>query len=133
MAKTSVRYVCTNCGAISSAWAGRCAVCGSWNTLQEELAITSDTVSKGGHLLQTDAIGAVAKAETFKRMQTGIKEIDLVFGGGIVNGSVTLIAGEPGIGKSTLLMQLSEAEAKTHAVLYVSGEESAHQVDSRAE
>jgi DNA repair protein RadA/Sms len=132
MAKSMVRYVCSNCGAMASAWAGRCSECGAWNTLQEELAVNSEAIAAGGRRLRSESIAEVVKADTFARIPTGIKELDLVFGGGLVSGSVTLIAGEPGIGKSTLLMQLANAVAKDRKVLYVSGEESAGQVAARA-
>lgn len=132
--KSSVRFVCNECGATTSAWAGKCAECGAWNSLQEE-ATLSTTVTGGqltGHELAAANIGShVAKDQ--KRMSTRIPDVDMVLGGGIVIGSVTLIAGQPGIGKSTLLMQLADSVAKNHSVLYVSGEESGHQVGLRAQ
>ena len=135
MAKPSVRFVCTNCGAQYSAWAGRCNQCGEWNTLQEEVQITqSSTGSIGrakGTALQPQTVkNTVAKPE--KRLATSLADIDAVLGGGLVPGGVVLIAGQPGIGKSTLLLQLANQVAQAHTVLYVSGEESQHQIGMRA-
>lgn len=130
--KETVRYVCSNCGAVSSTWSGRCNQCGEWNTLQEQLNVTLGQVKSSGKKLVTQSVsGSLAKDH--KRLITGNSEVDTVFGGGIVAGSVNLIAGQPGIGKSTLLLQLAHELAKSHNVLYVSGEESAHQIGLRAE
>jgi DNA repair protein RadA/Sms len=131
--KNQVRYVCSNCGAASSSWTGRCSNCGEWNTLEEQLQITTGSIKSGGIAINAEAVSKVAKADSSKRLSTGIDEVDTVLGGGFVAGSVTLIAGQPGIGKSTLLLQLADAVAKKHQVLYISGEESAHQVGLRAE
>lgn len=130
--KQATRYVCSNCGAITSSWAGRCSQCGEWNTLQEQLtpAASSGAISSGRSLtassidisLQTDQ----------KRLGTTEADIDLVLGGGFVPGSINLIAGQPGIGKSTLLLQLAHTVAADHRVLYISGEESIQQVALRA-
>jgi DNA repair protein RadA/Sms len=133
-AKNSVRYSCTNCGALATSWAGKCAQCGSWNTLQEELV--RDTVdggrgTQGQPLTPTSVVGSVQQDQP--RLKCGIADVDVVLGGGIVVGSVNLIAGQPGIGKSTLLLQLANAVAQNYRVLYVSGEESGHQVGLRAE
>jgi DNA repair protein RadA/Sms len=135
MAKRSSRYVCTNCGGTTSAWAGRCPNCGEWNTLQEEAVIDSGIAGGGvsnGSILTPASVGSMVSKDQ-KRLQTGIDDVDVVLGGGIVAGSVNLIAGQPGIGKSTLLLQLANAIAKKHAVLYVSGEESGHQIGLRAQ
>jgi DNA repair protein RadA/Sms len=134
MAKEKVRYVCTNCGEISLSWAGKCPQCGAWNTLQEELVLeqASGMLVHSGRTLQSSSVSGMA-AHDQKRLQTGMADVDNVLGGGIVAGSVNLIAGQPGIGKSTLLLQLADAVAKKHAVLYVSGEESGHQIGMRAE
>ncbi|HSX00130.1 MAG TPA: DNA repair protein RadA [Patescibacteria group bacterium] len=133
MAKEKVRFVCTNCGEISLSWAGKCPQCGSWNTLQEELVLeqTNGASARTGRALQPASVAGMA-AHDQKRLQTGMSEVDNVLGGGIVIGSVNLIAGQPGIGKSTLLLQLADAVAKGHKVLYVSGEESGHQIGLRA-
>ncbi len=134
MAKSSVRYECSNCGAISSAWAGRCHSCGEWNTLQEELLIDNvSDATKSGRVLSPTSLTNVRKQSREPRLTTHMPEVDIVLGGGLVAGSVTLIAGQPGIGKSTLLLQLADAVASDQPVLYVSGEESAHQVAMRAE
>ncbi len=131
--KASPRFVCSNCGAVYSSWAGKCAQCDEWNTLIEEATIVvgSSSVSAGKSLTFA-AVDTVVKHDS-TRLTSGIGEIDDVFGGGIVAGSVSLIAGQPGIGKSTLLLQLAYAVAGHEPVLYVSGEESAHQVGLRAE
>lgn len=129
--KDSVRFVCNSCGAVSPTWSGRCYSCGEWNTLQEELTATSAQIAKGGRSLKTQTVSS-SVAKDNKRLTTGIGEVDTVFGGGIVAGSVNLIAGQPGIGKSTLLLQVAHDLAKKHHVLYISGEESAHQIGLRA-
>ncbi|MDB5169662.1 MAG: radA [Candidatus Saccharibacteria bacterium] len=131
--KAAVRYVCSNCGEPSSSWSGRCPHCGEWNTLEEQIAPSAlAAVANSGHKLAAQDIAVVAKRRE-DRLVSGIAEVDDVLGGGIVPGSVTLLAGQPGIGKSTLLLQFAHALSKTAKVLYVSGEESAHQVASRAE
>lgn len=133
MAKKTSRYVCTNCGTFTQSWAGKCPQCGAWNTLQEELITdgSSGVTANGRVLTASSVLAAVQKDQ--QRLSSGIADVDTVLGGGIVIGSVTLIAGQPGIGKSTLLLQLADAIAKAHKVLYVSGEESGHQVGLRAE
>ncbi|HUY84912.1 MAG TPA: DNA repair protein RadA [Candidatus Dormibacteraeota bacterium] len=133
MAKKPVtRYVCGNCGAVQSSWSGRCPQCGEWNTLQEELSpvAVASAVAQGRVLRPKTVKGSVASDQP--RLRTGLAEVDDVFGGGIVAGSVNLIAGQPGIGKSTLLLQLAYLVAAKAPVLYISGEESAHQIGLRA-
>ncbi len=134
MAKRGIRYVCTNCGETALSWAGKCQQCGAWNTLQEEaiLETPAGSVATSGHILTPTSIGASVQKDQ-KRLVTTMNDVDTVLGGGIVIGSVNLIAGQPGIGKSTLLLQLADAVAGKHKVLYVSGEESGHQVGLRAE
>jgi DNA repair protein RadA/Sms len=133
MAKREVhQYTCSNCGAISAAWSGRCFNCGEWNTLIEQLPTESSAKQVAGRALVPQAISAATKQD-FGRISTTISEVDMVLGGGIVAGSVNLIAGQPGIGKSTLLMQLAQKLAAKVPVLYISGEESAHQVALRAD
>lgn len=134
MAKKNVRYVCTHCGSLASSWAGKCQQCGEWNTLQEELVIDTGPAGAvlGGTPLEAVSVDASLRKDQ-KRLITGIADVDAVLGGGVVTGSVTLIAGQPGIGKSTLLLQIAYAVAKSYTVLYVSGEESGHQVGLRAE
>ena len=131
--KPTTKFVCTNCGAMSTAWSGKCPHCGEWNTLQEEVSVVvSGTHVAGGQKLQSQSVDKVV-GHDLPRLISDISEIDDVFGGGIVAGSVNLIAGQPGIGKSTLLLQLAYAVAAHVSVLYISGEESAHQVGLRAE
>lgn len=130
--KPSARYVCSNCGAVSSSWSGKCLQCGEWNTLQEEM--TAETVRQSvahGQILKVQSVAQSAKKD-HQRLTSGIPEVDTVLGGGIVAGSVNLLAGQPGIGKSTLLLQLAYAVAAHVPVLYVSGEESLHQIGQRA-
>jgi len=140
MAKKPVpRFACSNCGAITSAWAGRCSQCGEWNTLHEEVSIVAGLSTGGGFgsraaqgtALTTEAVSEVA-AHDQPRIKTLMPDVDTVLGGGAVPGSVTLLAGQPGIGKSTLLLQLAYNIAAEQRVLYVSAEESAHQVGLRA-
>jgi DNA repair protein RadA/Sms len=138
--KTKTLYVCQSCGAQSPRWVGRCQECESWNTyVEESVSVTSSSASalKSPILQRTNVdpvlLRAVA-AEEEKRFVTGIIEFDRVIGGGIVPGSVSLIGGDPGIGKSTLSMQISCSLAqKGMKVLYVSGEESIKQTKMRAD
>jgi len=127
--------VCDNCGAITSAYTGKCAQCGEWNTVHEEATIQIAGPAgggSGGKLLAAASVDA-SLAHDQARIPSGISDVDAILGGGIVPGSVNLIAGQPGIGKSTLLLQLAYAVSKNTPVLYVSGEESAHQVSLRAQ
>jgi DNA repair protein RadA/Sms len=128
--KVSVQFICSNCGATSSSWSGRCFNCGEWNTLQEQVPLTGST-SSSGHKLKVETL-STSLAHDSPRLPTEIIGVDDVLGGGIVAGSVILLAGQPGVGKSTLLMQLADALASHHKVLYISGEESAHQISMRA-
>ncbi len=130
--RDTVRYVCTNCGAEHNTWGGRCHVCGQWNTLEQQLIIKQGKLKSGGTILQVEDVTSSIKRD-HKRLASNIAEIDDVLGGGLVSGSVNLIAGQPGIGKSTLLLQVAYNLAKAHRVLYVSGEESSHQIGIRAE
>lgn len=132
MARKTTRYVCSNCGAVATSYSGRCPQCGEWNTLEEQLtpAAVAGTVTAGKKLPTQSVIQSVAADHA--RLKTGLTEIDDVLGGGVVAGSVNLLAGQPGIGKSTLLLQLAYAVAAREPVLYVSGEESAHQIGLRA-
>lgn len=134
MARKSIsRYVCSNCGAFSSTWSGKCPQCGEWNTLEEQLSpeAVAGSVSTGRVLTAQSVAKSVAVDQP--RLVSGIAELDDVFGGGIVAGCVSLIAGQPGIGKSTLLLQLAYAVAAKQPVLYIGAEESAHQIGLRAE
>lgn len=134
MAKAKTQYVCQACGHVEIKWMGRCPGCGEWNTLVEETTSQARWSVQGGSERTTPMPIEDIPAQTEQRFQTGITECDWVLGGGIVPGSLVLIGGDPGIGKSTLLLQLSKAIASQHKrVLYVSGEESASQIKLRAE
>lgn len=126
-------YVCQNCGAISSAWTGRCRQCGEWNTMKEEvmLSVASDSGVSTGTVLQSESVDNIVLRD-HPRLKSNIKDVDEILGGGFVEGSVNLLAGQPGIGKSTLLLQLAYSIAAFAPVLYISAEESAHQVGLRA-
>ena len=137
--KAKRQYQCQSCGAVHSKWAGQCADCEAWNTLEETVveiaAATSQRFqSYSGERADVTALGDVV-AEQETRMTSGIGELDRVLGGGMVAGSVVLIGGDPGIGKSTLLLQSLAAVTQTQGLtpLYVSGEESASQIALRAE
>jgi DNA repair protein RadA/Sms len=137
MAKAKTQFVCQNCGAVHSKWAGRCDNCGEWNTLVEQISQSSgsSSVAKAsgtGRPLAVQSIKDMITDDTSKRILTGAHDLDDVLGGGILPGAVVLLAGQPGIGKSTLLLQVTAFIAKTTSVLYVSGEESASQVKLRA-
>jgi DNA repair protein RadA/Sms len=112
---------------------GKCATCGEWNTLQEQVDTSVILGKKKGGELNVQKISDVVKKDDMKRLSSGIKDVDIILGGGLVRGSVVLIAGQPGIGKSTLLLQIAAEAAAKSSVLYVSGEESSHQVGLRAE
>lgn len=134
MAKPKSRYVCASCGAVSSAWSGRCATCGEWNTISEEPEIITGKFSAGqSGKLKIEDFKSVSKQGKLSRLKTGVSDVDNVLGGGFVSGSVSLIAGQPGIGKSTLLLQIAAKLAGKNKVLYVSGEESAEQIAMRAD
>src|SRR6476646_10529313 len=147
MPKTKTVYRCTECGAEYSKWQGRCETCGEWNTLVEEIVAPKVAVSggssrriagarslaEGGSVAPTPRLREVDGSEA-KRWKTGLDEFDFVLGGGIVPGSMILIGGEPGIGKSTILLQVAaRLEANGHATLYASGEESPLQVKLRSD
>ncbi len=122
-----LRYVCQACGAAASQWAGRCDACGAWNTLSETSGETRGTATAR----EAVALGEIA-CERVARFPTGLQELDRVLGGGVVPGSVVLIGGDPGIGKSTILIQALAHMHEQVRGLYVTGEESAEQVASRA-
>ncbi len=131
--KSATTYICSNCGNQASSYSGKCPQCGEWNTLEEQMNIQTIAGSvASGSVLKPQSVASSVAADQ-PRIKTGIGEVDDVFGGGIVAGSVNLIAGQPGIGKSTLLLQLAYAVAGNVPVLYISGEESAHQIGLRAE
>lgn len=137
MAKLRTQFVCQNCGTTYPKWTGRCDNCGEWNTLVEQTVQSSGTsvVSKSansGRVLSAQSIGQIPVDETKSRLKTGFSDLDAVLGGGILPSGVMLLAGQPGIGKSTLLLQVATNIAESKSVLYISGEESASQVKLRA-
>lgn len=136
MVKARTQFVCQNCGASYPKWTGRCDNCGEWNTLVEQApaAVGNSAVARSsGAILKPQTLQTIVGDDKSARMSSGIADLDLVLGGGILQGGVVLLAGQPGIGKSTLLLQATAFVAKSVPVLYVSGEESAAQVKSRAE
>ena len=136
MVRSVARYVCQSCGAITAKWAGRCETCGEWNTIVEDTAEPGPGLAKPGKAAASrklDFVGLAGEAAPPARAATGIAELDRVLGGGLVPGTAVLLAGDPGIGKSTLLLQAAAALARSgRRVLYVSGEESIDQIRLRA-
>ena len=135
MAKAKRRYVCQACGAVSSRWQGQCADCGEWNTITEDVPATvfsqKHDLSSGGRALEFVSLSEPAQLPV--RQTTGLAEFDRALGGGLVPGSAVLMGGDPGIGKSTLLLQTAASLARSgRDVVYVSGEEAAGQVSLRA-
>jgi DNA repair protein RadA/Sms len=133
VAKAASRFVCQECGAVHPRWSGRCDACGAWNTIVEEAV--PDTApkgvsSKGGK--RVSFVGLDGESEQAPRRKTGIAELDRVLGGGLVKGSAVLVGGDPGIGKSTLLLQAAAALSKNARVAYISGEEAVDQIRMRA-
>jgi len=132
MASPKTRFACRSCGYISSRWMGRCSDCGEWNTMVEETLGRSNSVAGKDKSREACPINHIPVIEE-DRFATGIEELDRVLGGGVVPGSMVLLGGDPGIGKSTLLMQAaSQVSRSGKKVLYVSGEESVQQVRLRA-
>jgi DNA repair protein RadA/Sms len=132
MAKPSTQYSCQACGAFFARWLGRCTSCGAWNALVEEAVPSKPARALGAHPTEARPISEI-DLDHAARILTGIGELDRVLGGGAVLGAVTLVGGDPGVGKSTLLMQaLAGLARRGHRVLYVSGEESAAQTAGRA-
>ena len=150
MAKSKITFFCKECGFETSGWMGKCPGCGQWNTLVESTTVTGSGKSSSSAAAKSDAPAYRAAGynwtksnatvrlkdagkEVYTRFSTGIPALDDLFGGGITNGSVTLVGGEPGIGKSTLLLQMADSLKAEGDVLYVSGEESPAQIGMRAE
>lgn len=137
MAKSRSNFVCQNCGANYPKWTGKCENCGEWNSLVEQIvesAGASAVARSGarGKVLRTQSMRSIEADDSAGRLSSGIHDLDLVLGGGILPAGVMLLAGQPGIGKSTLLMQVAAHVSESNSVLYVSGEESASQVKIRA-
>ena len=138
MAKIKQQYVCAECGAVSTKWSGQCGDCGAWNTLSEAVGVQVDTskdkrrAGYAGSSLSSVMPLADIRPEDVERTTTHIDELDRVLGGGLVSGAVILIGGDPGIGKSTLLLQAITTLSKSLRTLYVTGEESLQQVSLRA-
>lgn len=135
--KMATMYFCKNCGYESTKWMGQCPGCREWNTLTEEVVRSKSTASAGGIKKETDihpSVLADIKVQEESRTSTRMKELDRVLGGGIVQGSLVLVGGDPGIGKSTLLLQMCrQLAADGRKVLYISGEESLVQIKMRAD
>ncbi len=133
MPKNQTVFVCSSCGNESPKWLGRCPACNNWNTFYEE-KIVKDKVVGAKRALGSDTIKLNSVETTkYERYKTGYEELDRVLGGGLVQGSLVLLGGEPGIGKSTLIMQICDKVKVDGPVLYVSGEESASQIKMRAD
>ncbi|MEM6755216.1 MAG: ATPase domain-containing protein, partial [Cyanobacteria bacterium P01_C01_bin.38] len=146
MPKPKTYYVCSECGAETPQWFGKCPACGTYNSLQEEIAVqnSTDVPSRGvgawhSQMSKKKSANKPAKPRAslkleqisdrqVERWSSGYGELDRVLGGGVVPGSMVLIGGDPGIGKSTLLLQVSNALSQAYRVLYISGEESGQQV-----
>ena len=138
MPKTKTSYVCTQCGAVQPKWMGKCPDCGSWNTLIEQVEepVSRFSSAAGGgrspaSVAQASSLEEIDSSEE-QRYLTGMGELNRVLGGGIVPGSVVLLSGDPGIGKSTLLLQICQTISSGARILYVSGEESLRQIKLRA-
>lgn len=133
--KNQTEFVCRECGQRYAKWAGRCDRCGAWNTLEEHLIVKNaapSCQSAASFEKKARSLAEIGQEEE-ERISAGIREVNRVLGGGIVRGSVVLISGDPGIGKSTILLQIAEHFPKDKSVLYVSGEESASQIKLRAQ
>ena len=129
MAKEKTVFICGECGYESPKWMGKCPACNSWNTMIEEQQVRVRPAAQGGVVQRLSDVSVMQSA----RISTGLSELDRVAGGGLLPGMVALLGGDPGIGKSTLLMQAADALSQRSTVLYVSGEESAAQLKLRAE
>lgn len=137
--KSKTVFVCSNCGNESAKWTGKCPDCGEWNTFEEQLRVSGS--AKSSHtsaarplpagMTRAQCIHEISSSEE-ERYKTGLSELDRVLGGGLVRGSLVLISGDPGIGKSTILLQICQYLGQGHHIMYVSGEESSRQIKLRA-
>ena len=139
MAKNAPIFVCAECGAIHARWSGRCDSCGAWNTVQEETGVAASLpksvgVARTGKTRAAALVSLEGEEAAPPRLSAAVEELDRVLGGGLVPASAVLVGGDPGIGKSTLLLQAAARVAETgRRVLYCSGEESPHQIRARGE
>ena len=136
MAKTKTVYFCTSCGNETPKWVGRCPGCGAWNTLEEHIekpAAPGRAKSAPVGLSRKPQTSDQVDGDDEIRFSTGMEELDRVLGGGAVAGSLVLVGGAPGIGKSTLLLQICNSLCRERTVLYISGEESERQLKLRAQ
>lgn len=136
MAKSAKRFVCQSCGAVHPRWAGKCDACDAWNSIVEEAVEAAAPIGGGKRAAsggsKLDFVGLKGESERRPRLISGMAELDRVLGGGLVEGSATLIGGDPGIGKSTLLLQAAAALGRHIPVAYISGEEAIDQIRMRA-
>lgn len=130
--KSKSVYVCSECGYESVKWYGKCPSCGEWNTMEEQVPVISKPGTRTKVTFNRPQKLTEINSDIENRIMTGIKEFDRVLGGGIVEGSLVLLSGDPGIGKSTILLQICQNLGKKNSVLYISGEESARQIKLRA-
>lgn len=131
MAKQRASYICSECGHVYPKWVGRCTECGEWNTVSEQVELPRAEV-KSGRTLKPKTLSEITGQDDI-RIMTGSAELDRVLGGGLVAGSIVLLSGDPGIGKSTLLLQICKYLNESCKILYVSGEESERQIKMRAD
>lgn len=132
MAKQKTLYICSECGQEYPKWSGKCNACGSWNTLEETTVSAPAAKASSSRTVKYSKLSEISCDEEV-RYDTGSQELNRVLGGGLVKGSLVLLSGDPGIGKSTLLLQICNFLGKDHTVLYISGEESRRQIKLRAE
>ena len=133
MAKVTTSFVCQECGSVHKKWAGRCSDCNAWDSIVEEVGEGFSSISMKKSGKKIEFVSLSGEAQDIARSTTGINELDRVLGGGLVQGSAVLLGGDPGIGKSTLLLQIINSLALGgHESLYISGEESVDQIKLRA-
>ncbi|MBR6408199.1 MAG: DNA repair protein RadA [Clostridia bacterium] len=133
MAKSKSVFICGNCGYEALKWAGRCPSCGEFNTMTERMPVAQTKAAAPVSCIQEAVQLGSIETNDEERYHTGLRELDRVLGGGIVKGSLILLSGDPGIGKSTIMLQICQHLGRDHRVLYVSGEESARQIKLRAD